>query len=162
MRRGDRVRARYDGSPECRRGSPGGVHSQHGYSLIEVIVAFALLAGALTVLLGALTGAARQVRDSADAGRAALHAQSLLAQVGVGTPLKPGREQGEFDEGRYRWGLEISRWVDPDRAPDAALDPAAPTMLEIRLGVEWGDGGPRERLLIRTLRLVPTETGATL
>lgn len=141
--------------------SSGGT-AQRGYSLIEVIVAFALLASALTVLLGALTGAARQVRDSADAGRAALHAQSLLAQVGVGVPLKPGSESGEFDDGRYRWGLEIARWVDPGRAPDAALDPAAPTMLEVRLGVEWGEGGPRERLLIRTLRLVPTEAGATL
>lgn len=141
--------------------SSGGT-AQRGYSLIEVIVAFALLASALTVLLGALTGAARQVRDSADAGRAALHAQSLLAQVGVGVPLKPGSEKGEFDDGRYRWGLEIARWVDPERAPDAALDPAAPTMLEVRLGVEWGEGGPRERLLIRTLRLVPTEAGATL
>lgn len=132
-------------------------YSQRGYSLIEVIVAFALLAGALTVLLGALTGAARQVRQSADAGRAALHAQSLLAQVGVGVPLKPGSDSGEFDEGRYRWGLEVAPWVDPARPPDAALDPAAPTMLELRLGVEWGDGGPRERLLIRSLRLVPAD-----
>ena len=57
---------------------------QRGFTLIEVIIAFALLALALTLLLGSLSGAARQVRNANDAGRAALHAQSLLAQGGVG------------------------------------------------------------------------------
>lgn len=133
---------------------------QRGYTLIEVIVAFALLAAALTLLLGSLSGAARQVRDSADAGRAALHAQSLLSQLGVGTPLEPGSDSGEFEQGRYRWALEIARWNDPTQAPDAMLDPAAPKLLEIRLGVEWGGGGPRERLLLSTLRLVPPDAEA--
>ncbi len=57
---------------------------QHGFTLLEVIVAFALLALALSLLLGSLSGASRQVRDSADSSRATLHAQSLLAQLGAG------------------------------------------------------------------------------
>lgn len=138
------------------------VRTQRGYTLIEVIVAFALLAGALTLLLGTLSGAARQVRASADAGRAALHAQSLLSQLGVGEPLKPQSRNGEFEQGRYRWGLEVSRWNDPARPANALLDPSAPRLLEVRLGVEWGDGGPRERLLLRTLRLVPADAEAGL
>lgn len=135
---------------------------QRGYTLIEVIVAFALLAAALTLLLGSLSGAARQVGASAEAGRAALHAQSLLSQLGVGVPLKPGSESGAFEQGRYRWALEIAPWNDPAQPPDALLDPAAPRLLEVRLGVEWGDGGPRERLLLRTLRLVPADVEAGL
>lgn len=133
---------------------PGVLHSQRGYTLIEVIVAFALLAGALTLLLGTLSGAARQVRGSADAGRAALYAQSVMAQVGVGETLKPGRTDGEFEDGRYRWALEVQRWNDPARPADALNDPSAPQLLEVRLGIEWGEGGPRERLLLRTLRLM--------
>ncbi|HHW4672726.1 MAG TPA: prepilin-type N-terminal cleavage/methylation domain-containing protein, partial [Xylella fastidiosa subsp. pauca] len=35
---------------------------QRGYSLLEVIVAFAILALALSLLLGTLTGGTRQVR----------------------------------------------------------------------------------------------------
>ncbi|QNP41386.1 type II secretion system protein XpsI [Lysobacter solisilvae (ex Woo and Kim 2020)] len=129
--------------------------AQRGYTLIEVIVAFALLAAALTLLLGSLSGAARQVRNSADAGRAALHAQSLMAQVGVGVPVKPGSRNGELDNGRYRWALQVQRWDDPARRADLPFDPAAPTLLEVRLGIEWGDGGPGQRLLLRTLRIVP-------
>lgn len=139
-----------------------GHRSQRGYTLIEVVVAFALLAAALTLLLGTLSGAARQVRDSADGGRAALYAQSLLAQVGVGEPVKPGSTQGEFEDGRYRWSLDIQRWKDPAQSPDAPSDPAAPQLLEIRLGVDWGEGGPRQRLQLRTLRLVLPGAGATL
>jgi general secretion pathway protein I len=135
--------------------------AQRGYTLIEVIVAFALLAGALTLLLGTLSGALRQVRWSGDAGRAALHAQSLIDQLGVGAPLRPGTRSGEFEDGRYRWTLDVARWAEPV-ARDAPRDPAEPQLLELRLGVEWGDGGPRERLRLSTLRLQPAGVEATL
>lgn len=136
-----------------------GPSSMRGYTLIEVIVAFALLAAALTLLLGTLSGAARQVRGSADTGRAALYAQSVMAQVGVGEALKPGRTDGEFEDGRYRWALDVQRWNDPLKPADAMDDPSAPQLLEVRLGIEWGEGGPRERLLLRTLRLMAPGAG---
>lgn len=129
---------------------------QRGYTLIEVIVAFALLALALTLLLGTLSGAARQVRWSGDAGRAALHAQSLLDQMGVGTPIEPGQDHGEFEDGRYRWSLVIAPWEDPGLPPEA-LEPAGGAfnrLYELTLAVEWGEGRPGERLQLRTLRLV--------
>ncbi|MFD0739092.1 prepilin-type N-terminal cleavage/methylation domain-containing protein [Lysobacter koreensis] len=133
-----------------------------GYTLIEVIVAFALLALALTLLLGALSGAVRQVRWSGDAGRAALHAQSLLDQVGVGQALEPGQRDGEFEDGRYRWSLAITPWADRALPPAATRDPAAMKLYELALSVQWGDGGPRERLQLRSLRLAPAGTEATL
>lgn len=133
---------------------PGPVRRQRGYSLLEVIVAFALLALALGLLLGTLSGATRQVRWSGDAGRAALHAQSLLDTVGVGEALEPGRRDGEFDDGRYRWSLQVKPWVEP--LPPATPAPTGgPRLLELALTVQWGDGGPRERLELRSLRLAP-------
>ena len=128
---------------------------RRGFTLLEVIVAFAVLALALTLLLGTLSGAARQVRYSADAGRAALHAQSLLAQLGVGEPLGPGQDSGEFEQGRYRWALDVRQWKDPSQPGNAPLDPSAPRMLEVQLEVSWGDGGPRQRLEMRSLRMQP-------
>ena len=87
-----------------------------------MIVAFAVLALALTLLLGTLSGAARQVRWADDAGRAALHAQSLLDQLGVGEALQPGQRDGEFEDGRYRWSLEVAPWRDPLLPPAVATD----------------------------------------
>ena len=130
---------------------------QSGYTLIEVIVAFALLALALTLLLGTLSGAARQVGWAGDAGRAALHAQSLLDQQGIGEPIQPGERTGEFDDGRYRWTLGVTPWTDP-ALPPAGPQPAARhnRLYRLHLAVVWGDGGPRQRLDLQTLRLVQT------
>ncbi|MEJ7747551.1 MAG: prepilin-type N-terminal cleavage/methylation domain-containing protein [Luteimonas sp.] len=125
-----------------------------GYTLIEVIVAFALLAFALTLLLGTLTGSTRQVRWSADAGRAALHAQSLLDQAGVGEALQAGRTEGDFDDGRYRWTLDVAPYADPSQPAPVAVNPGAPQLMELILAVRWGDGDARERLDLRSLRLV--------
>lgn len=147
------------GVVDARRGDglAGGAglgSSQRGYSLLEVIVAFAVLGVALSLLLGALSGGTRQVRWAADSGRAVLHAQSLLDEVGVGEVLAPGRRDGEFPGGRYRWALDVVPYVDRDRPPTPLADPYAPQLLQLRLVVTWGEGGPRERLQLETLRLV--------
>ncbi|HZH44613.1 MAG TPA: prepilin-type N-terminal cleavage/methylation domain-containing protein [Lysobacter sp.] len=130
---------------------------QRGYSLLEVIVAFALLAGALALLLGALSNATRQVADADRSGRAALHAQSLLDQLGVGTPLRPGRSEGTFEQGTYRWTLQVAPWQDPTRPDGQPVDPAAPRLLEIALAVEWEHAGRAQRLQLHTLRRVASQ-----
>lgn len=123
-----------------------------GYSLLEVLVAFALLAGALTVLLGALSTASRQVRMGEDAGRARLHAQSLLTTLGVDQPLRPGSQSGEWEQGRYRWQLQIQPWQGAGAAPALASE----GLLQVQLQVRWGERAG-EQLQLQTLRLVSTE-----
>ncbi len=128
---------------------------QRGFSLIEVIVAFGILALGLTLLLGTMSGATRQLREGGDAGRAALHAQSLLAEH-ASLPRQPLRAGGALEDGRYRWRLEVTPWQPPDAA-GAPVDPAAPRMLRLQLDIEWGKAGPRERLRVTSLRLVAAD-----
>ena len=127
---------------------------QDGFSLIEVIVAFALLAGALTLLLGTLSGAARQVRDSQLHSRAALYAQSLLAVQGVEAPLQTGHRDGAFEDGRFHWAIDVRPYLDPHAAA-AASQPSATALLQLDLQLHWGDA-PAEQLHWRTLRWVST------
>lgn len=125
--------------------------SQAGYTLLEVVIAFGVLALALTLLLGILTHSSRQVRWAGDAGRAALLAQSVLDQVDVDGALRPGEREGSLDEGRYHWTLHVSRWRDP--ALRQALPTAGgPRLYRLDLSMRWG-GGPRERLDLHSLRL---------
>ena len=124
-----------------------------GYTLIEVIVAFAVLALGMTLLLGTLSNATRQVRWADEAGRAALHAQSLLDQAGVGEVLEPGTREGQFERGRYRWRLDVEPYVDPTKRASPVVDPIEQRLLQLTLDVRWGEGA-RERLQVRTLRLV--------
>ena len=135
------------------------VRGQRGFTLIEVVVAFALLALALTFLLASLSGATRQIRIASDSSRATLHAQSLLAQVGVGETLQPGRRQGTFDAGRYRWVLEIVPYVDPLRSPSPLSNPSAPRLMQLTLAMEWGNGRGQQ-MQWQTLRLVQSDINA--
>ena len=119
-----------------------------GYSLLEVLVAFALLAAALTVLLAALSTASRQVRLGEDAGRARLHAQSLLATLGTEPPLRVGTQQGQWEQGRYRWQLQVQPWQEAQGQPA----PGSYTLLHIQLQVRWGERAS-EQLELQSLRL---------
>lgn len=137
--------------------------AQRGYTLLEVIVAFALLAMALGLLLGILSGAARQVRWSGDAGRAALYAQSLMDQVGVGERIAPGERDGEFEQGRYRWRLRVAPWRDAAaRSTQQPVAIGGPELFEVTLGIEWGDAGPSQRLQLRSLRVATPGAEAAL
>ncbi|WP_269635132.1 type II secretion system protein XpsI [Aerolutibacter daejeonensis] len=152
-----------DGRCACRRGAAWQTAlratRQRGYTLIEVIVAFALLALGLTLLLGTLSGATRQVRVAADGGRAALHAQSLLDELDMDAPLRPQQRDGDFEDGTYRWRLSVQPWREEvAAAPVAPVSAQGPRLLEVELDVEWGDGRPGQRLSVRSLRLA-TDTG---
>ena len=136
---------------------------QCGFSLLEVMLAFTLMAGALGILIAILGGGLNQVRNAADASEATLHAQSLLDELGVLEPILPGTREGESDDGRYRWTMEISEAEDP--APVAAVDPAAvpeesvglqiagePLLYRIQLDMAWGEDGEIRSLRFTTLR----------
>ncbi|WP_066093797.1 type II secretion system protein XpsI [Xanthomonas massiliensis] len=131
------------------------MRGQRGYTLIEVVVAFAVLALALTLLLGTLSGAARQIRGADDAGRAALHAQSLLATLGTDIALRPGRRDGDFEQGRYRWQLAIVSYAESG-APPA---PGAARLLQLDLQVRWGEQAG-QALHWRSLRLAAADATA--
>jgi general secretion pathway protein I len=96
------------------------------------------------------------VRAADQATRAALHGQSLLAQLGVGERLQPGRSEGEFEGGRYRWQLQVAPYVDPIAGAVPLRDVSAPELLQVRLEMRWGQG-PREHIVWDSLRLVPSD-----
>ncbi|MCC7634035.1 type II secretion system protein XpsI [Stenotrophomonas rhizophila] len=136
---------------------------QRGYSLLEVIVAFALLALALTLLLGSLSGASRQVGQAELRSRAVLHAQSLLATTGVIEPLQQGERSGQWEEGRYHWRLQVEPYADARAdagagALAAADTVAGPVLAQLTLQVWWGQADA-QRLQWRSLRLLPANAG---
>ncbi|WP_133478811.1 type II secretion system protein XpsI [Cognatilysobacter segetis] len=133
------------------------MRGQRGYTLIEVVVAFGLLALALTLLLGTLTNSTRQVRWSADAGRAALLSQSVLDRVENEGPLREGDRDGQLEDGRYHWQLQVRRF---EAAAGRPVDPNAPVLLALDLTMRWGDGGAAETYSLHSLRLVPPNAGS--
>lgn len=86
--------------------------SRAGFSLIEALVALAVLAavgGSATALFG-LAGE-RDARATARL-RAVLAAESLLARVGLDIPARTGRRRGRLDDGAT-WEILVA----PPREP---------------------------------------------
>jgi len=91
--------------------------AQRGFSLLEVLAAFVILAVALGLLLGMLSRGMQQVALSGNETEATLQAQSLLDTVGTLQAISPDSRDGEFDNGRYRWHLQIAPVPDPAPPP---------------------------------------------
>ena len=78
----------------------------------------------------------------------------------MGETLQPGRRQGSYDAGRYRWVLDIAPYADPLKSPSSLSNPSAPRLLQLTLAMEWGDGRGQQ-LRWQALRLVPGDPNAS-
>ncbi len=123
-----------------------------GFTLIEVLVAFVILAVALGVLLQVFSTGLRNARVAEAYTTATLYAESMLAAVGIEEPLAAGETAGEFDD-RFRWRLD----VQPYQAPDSDDETAAWRAFQVVVTVSWGDEDDPRDVTLTTLRLAPAE-----
>ena len=132
-----------------------GCRQQSGFTLLELVLAFVLLAMALGLMIGVVSRGLRQMQWSTHATEASLYAQSKLDALGVMERIAPGSEQGEFGDGAYRWRQEIREVPDPS-APetDHAMPAPLPTsvLYRVSLDVSWGDAQAAQTLHFATLR----------
>jgi general secretion pathway protein I len=126
--------------------------SEDGFSLLEVLVAFAILSISLGVLLQVFSGGLRNAALSEEYTYAVLHAESLLAAVGREDELIEGIEAGEIDE-TYSWRLTVTPYVEDEfNQDDFEVNP-----YWVVMEVFWGSDERRRSVVLETLRLAPRE-----
>lgn len=148
IRNGHRARA--------RRPSTRGGRAVHGFSLLEVIVAFVILALVGTALFRLFGGALNNASAAEDYSRAALFAESRLTETAAQTPLRDGSDQGSSEDGKYTWATKIVPYVAPDATADQQrLGEMAPVRLwRVSVTVSWpGTLGAERKLSLATVRL---------
>jgi len=82
-----------------------------GFTLLEVLVAFTILALMLTVLLRIFSEGFRGMTAADVHAAAALHAQAALASVGTEIPLAVGEWTGEHEDG-IRWRVSVDLYAE--------------------------------------------------
>lgn len=124
-----------------------------GFSLLEILVAFAIMAVALTIVLRIFGSGVNTALVSEEYTLAVQIAESLMARIGVETPLQPGEYSG-IEGDKYAWWVGVASVAGPPpvktgRFRSQQLQPVQPSlsMMAVKVRVSWGDDGDRQRVV---------------
>jgi general secretion pathway protein I len=123
-----------------------------GFTLIEVLVAFAIAALLIVPLMRLVSTGLGSFDRSQNYATATLWAQSILADAGVETPLAQGVQTGDLALGMH-WEMSITTYHDDLMSTGPLTSGFIP--YAITLTISWPDHHTRNALQFATLRLAP-------
>jgi general secretion pathway protein I len=131
---------------------PTQVNKQQGFSLLEILIAFSILALSLGILLKIFSAGVNTSIVAEDYTAAVQIAESLMAKTGVETPLQEGQASG-LENKKYHWLVEVSTFVfNPENIDSTTI---AAALYKIKVIVSWGDDNANDRQVeLTTIRLI--------
>jgi general secretion pathway protein I len=127
-----------------------------GFSLLEVLVAFVILALVGTVLFRLLGASLNNAGLADEYSRAVLYAESRLTAATVEARLREGSDQGASEDGRYAWSTKVEPYSPPGMTADQErMAQMLPTRLwRLTVTVTWPtDIGGQRTLALSTVRM---------
>ena len=123
--------------------------SEGGFTLIEVLVALAIIGLALGAVAGVF-GVGLTAHETISAAETALAVAEEQLTLAAATP-RPGAANGVFAN-RFAWQTTVAPYTDPEaKAADAPT--AMPPLYRIAVSVAWSDSGHTREVSLSTLRL---------
>ena len=122
--------------------------NENGFSLLEVVVALAILAGGFLAVLNLFSGSVRSVDFSGQYLKAVTLANSKISELEI-RGFQPDEYSGGFkNEENYRWEVDISPYESTLNEPSEGIQ-----LQKILLKVLWEDRGQIRNVELATLRL---------
>jgi general secretion pathway protein I len=140
----------------ARRTDPPMHRRARGFSLLEVLVAFIIVALVVTALFRLFGGALGNASAADEWTRALLVAQSRLALAAAAQPLRETTSAGSEADGRIAWRTSVTAYVPPDPNPDLErVSETMPTRLyRVTVDVQFpGVAGKARTLTLSTVKL---------
>lgn len=122
---------------------------QLGFSLLEVLVAFSILAISLGTLLTFYSNGLHNVSIAREYSRAVIMAESKLAELEAQATISVGTGEGVFDD-RYRWRAEISTYPTDTISTDAG---GITQTYKLTVTVSWDDIPNPRSVVLTSLRV---------
>ena len=127
-----------------------------GFSVLEVLVAFIIVALVVTALFRLFGGALGNAAAADEWTRALLVAQSRLALVASAQPLRAATDAGTDADGRITWRTSVMPYVPADADPDLErASESMPTQLfRVTVDVSFpGDNGKDRSVSLSTVKI---------
>jgi general secretion pathway protein I len=122
--------------------------NNNGFSLLEVIVALAIMAMGFVTVLQLFSGSIRSVSLSEQYLKGTTLAHSKLGELEVNN-YSDTEFEGLFpDEKKYRWQLEISPHTSPLNSKENNIQ-----LSEVTLNVLWEDAGKTRNIELNTIKV---------
>ena len=123
-------------------------HQQQGFSLLETLVAFAILVLVLSVIMTIIGNGSRSSRLTYDYSLAVLIAQSKLAEIQPNENAISGTELARFE-----WQVKRTEADYPDPGADNNYQRAYKTN-DVVATVSWKSAGKKRQIQLETVQLV--------
>lgn len=124
--------------------------SQRGFTLLEVVVAMAIVGLGVVTLLEIFSLGLRLGTRSFARSEAMTYGRQAIDGVLIRQKIQEGGEEGSFGEG-HRWRLQVQPLQGEDRLGSTRWE-----LKEINLQMQYREGEREKQLELRTLRLVKT------
>jgi general secretion pathway protein I len=127
-----------------------------GFTLLEIVVAMAILGIGLVVIIELFSGGLRLARVSEEYTVAAGHARTKMEEVSLAKTLQEGIQEGEFDS-FYRWQMEVKK---VDLLPPGRETTYRPPvdLYRVRIDVLWRSGSKERAAALESYRVLKAET----
>ncbi len=129
-----------------------------GFTLIEVVVALAILSIGLTVIIESFAGGLRLAKTSQDYTKAMNFAKMKIEEITSQQKVEEGTDEGKCDDERFRWQVKIDKKTDM-LPVEKDVDFTAPVELfQIKVDVFWKSGDKERSAGLETYQAIKLET----
>ena len=129
----------------------GSLRCCDGFTLIETLVAMAILSISLVVIMQLFSGGLKSSRLSDNYTRAIFHAREKMEEILLDDNFTDMAMEGEFSDG-FEWKAQTLR-LEPAQEEEAELPVDTFSIFSIKVDVSWHEGSQEKHFEISTLRI---------